>query len=208
MNRFFVTGTDTGIGKTIVSTTLTIGLHAKYWKPIQTGSIEGTDSNFVKEWAGANSVLPETYVFKAPVSPHLASKLEDQTIDLDKVLSELRAYTGDLIIEGAGGVHVPIDSGFLLSDLIQKTELPVIVAVNLRLGCINHTLLTLEALRSRQIPVTGFISVGENNVESSRSIEEYGHAQCLGHIPHCPSFTKDFFATAFQNLALESLCPN
>src|ERR1700744_2549432 len=111
---FFVTGTDTGIGKTVVATALTKTLGAKYWKPIQTGSIEGTDSDFVRKWLGAENVLPEAYVFKAPLSPHLASVRENKNIEVEKIIEKFKTYTGRFIVEGAGGALVPINSSTLM----------------------------------------------------------------------------------------------
>jgi dethiobiotin synthase len=192
-NGFFVTGTDTGVGKTVVSTVLTMSLRAKYWKPIQTGSIDGTDSEFVKKWAGANSVLPEAHIFKAPLSPHLASSRENKTIDLKHIVKTFETLSGKFIVEGAGGALVPINESALMCDLIKQLNLPAVIAVDLRLGCINHSLLTIEALRSRGITVAGFISVGNRNADSSTSIEQYGRIKCVGHIPRCHFFSQDFF---------------
>jgi dethiobiotin synthetase len=202
---FFVTGTDTGIGKTVVSTTLSVGLKANYWKPIQTGSREGTDSGFLRQWIGNDRIWPEAYVFSDPVSPHVAAEGERQTIELSQILDEYQKISGTVIVEGAGGLLVPIGVDTLMIDLILKLELPVILVTSLRLGMINHTLLSLEALRARSIPIAGWISVGDENRSTQRSIESYGSALHLGHIPNCTSFTHSWFQTSFQKLSLLDL---
>jgi dethiobiotin synthase len=199
--RYFVTGTDTGIGKTVVSTILAMGLKARYWKPIQTGEIEGRDSNFVGRWIGESQIQPESYVFPDPLSPHLAAEQQGCEIDPQKCLMDFRSLRGPLIIEGAGGVLVPLHSSFLLADLIRLFAVPTIIVTSTRLGTINHTLLTLEALRSRKIAIAGVITTGSENSETSKSIEKFGNVEILGHIPFCGSFESAWFLESFQRMS-------
>jgi dethiobiotin synthetase len=201
MKGYFVTGTDTNVGKTVLSTVLTLGLNATYWKPIQTGTVEGTDSDFVRRWGG--KTLPETYCFPDPLSPHLAAENADVEIALEKC----REFTSPLVVEGAGGVLVPLNSRHLLIDLIRQLRLPTLVVASTRLGTINHSLLTLEALRAREIAVAGFVTCGEENEKVRQSISYYGEARSLGHIPFCPGFHRGWFQEAFQQLTLPMAAP-
>jgi dethiobiotin synthetase len=199
---FFITGTDTGIGKTIVSTTLAVGLDVHYWKPIQTGSREGTDSDFVRQWIGIERVVPESYVFPEALSPHLAAESEGIVIDPEIILRDFLTLPEGAIIEGAGGVLVPIHSSFLMIDLIRSLERSTIIVTSTRLGTINHTLLTLESLKARGVSIAGFVTVGTENTSIQRSIEQYGATSCLGHIPHCEAFSVDWFQAAYRQLSL------
>jgi dethiobiotin synthase len=179
----FVTGTDTGIGKTLLSAVLVAGLNRKYWKPIQTGAVEGTDRERVIEWAGVRpeETHPETYLFDPPVSPHLAAEQKGITIDIDKIRRP--AGEAPIIIEGAGGVLVPINGTALMVDLIQSLGAPVVVAARTALGTINHTLLTVSALRNRGVEVRGVVMIGKENVDNRRAIERYGSVRVAGAIP-------------------------
>lgn len=200
---YFVTGTDTGIGKTVVATILTIGFQAKYWKPIQTGAGEGTDSAFVRNWAGAPCVLAETYRFEEPVSPHLAAHSNGTAIELGKILSDAAELASPAIVEGAGGVLVPLAPHFLMADLMLALELPVVVVASARVGTINHTLLTLEALRRREIGIAGVVLIGDQRDSPWRSIELYGETTVLGHVPRTDRFSPSWFREAFSALSLE-----
>jgi len=203
-NGYFITGTDTGIGKTVVSTALAIGLDAHYWKPIQTGSNEGTDSNFVGKWLGKQRVLPESYVFPEPLSPHLAAKVTGAEIDHRRCLDYSFTLPRRTIIEGAGGVLVPINSTFMMIDLIKALERSVIIVASTKLGTINHTLLTLEALKARQIPVAGVVTVGKENSSIREGIELYGGTRGLGHVPQCSTFSLSWFQEAYRNITIEN----
>lgn len=199
---YFVTGTDTGIGKTVVSTVLAVGLETSYWKPIQTGSAEGTDSDFVSKWIGKERILRESYVFPAALSPHLAAALSGAEISPQKVLRDSSALPEKATVEGAGGVLVPINSSFLMIDLIQSLGRPTVVVTSTRLGTINHTLLTLESLKTRGIYVAGFVTVGLGNISIQKSIEHYGAVECLGHVPPCDAFSVAWFGNAFRQLSI------
>ncbi|MFN8259903.1 MAG: dethiobiotin synthase [Chitinophagales bacterium] len=191
MNGFFVTGIGTGIGKTLVSAVLVEALKADYWKPVQSGGLDFTDADFIKEYAIHHQTLhPEEYVFSEPVSPHLAAKLDNKNIDIQHFkLPELNNY---LIVEGAGGLLVPLSEKYLIKDLIIKLQLPVIVVSMNYLGSINHTLLTIEALKQHKIPIAGIIFNGEANIESENYILNYTGIKLLGKIPKADTMSKGF----------------
>lgn len=184
-NRFFVTGTDTGVGKTLVSALLCAGLDAKYWKPIQTGAREGTDRQTVMRLAGLSRdrTLPEVYRFAPPVSPHLASKRADVQIDLRKITVPESADSEALIVEGAGGALVPINDRQFMTDLMKHLGIPVILVSRTSLGTINHTLLSLAALRAARIEVRGVVMSGKKNDENRKAIEKYGQTPVIGFVP-------------------------
>jgi len=175
----FITGTDTSIGKTLVSSWLCLHSQYAYFKPIQTGACEGRDSTTVEQLS-ETEIYPEAYVYQAPVSPHYAAALEDKTIDISSI--QLPTHER-LIVEGAGGVLVPIKDNVLMVDLMLKLNLPVILVSSSRLGTINHTLLSLEALTTRGVVVLGVIMTGEYNQSNLEAIERYGHIEVLGHLP-------------------------
>ncbi len=203
---YFVTGTDTDIGKTVVSTVLARGLSFNYWKPIQTGSIEGTDSEFVRQWLMAGQIFREIYTYPDPVSPHLACGL-GENIEIQKCVSQFLNLSRPIIIEGAGGVLVPLNRKELMIDLIKLLDLPVIVVASTRLGTINHSLLTIEALKSRQIKILGVITNGTENLEVHRAVANYGQVKILGHIETCSQFSIEFFDQAFKALSLPKTFP-
>ena len=182
---FFVTGTDTGIGKTVLSALLVAALDGIYWKPVQTGSIEGTDRNSVCVWAECpeERLLPERYCFDPPVSPHLAAREAGVRITLDAIGLPPSSETRPIIVEGAGGAMVPVNEHDLMLDLMRRLALPVVVATRTTLGTINHTLMTLAALRSAHLHVQGVVMIGHENIENRRAIEHYGKVRVIGHIP-------------------------
>ena len=209
MTGYFVTGTDTNVGKTVLSALLVAALDAVYWKPVQTGASEGTDRESVRQWAeAAEERLPlERYRFYPPISPHLASRVGGIRIGLDEF--ELPEAPAGLkwIIEGAGGVMVPLNERDLMRDLIRQIGFPIIVAARTALGTINHTLLTLAALREAHLPVWGVVLIGDKNIENRLAIEHYGNVRVVGHIPILENinraalleiFEKHFDHRAFQ----------
>lgn len=169
----FVTGTDTGIGKTTYCRDL-LRRHpgATYWKPVQTGWPEDDDTRAVE----AARSLPGVRL-KDPVSPHLAAAREGRTLSLDEILAPVRGFEGTLVAEGAGGLLVPLAPGLLQADLVAALGLPVVVVARDRLGTINHTLLTLEALRRRGLAVKGVALLGGH--ANRRAIEEYGGVEVI-----------------------------
>ncbi|HEV7967915.1 MAG TPA: dethiobiotin synthase [Candidatus Acidoferrales bacterium] len=185
MTGYFVTGTDTNVGKTVLSALLVAALDAVYWKPVQTGASEGTDRESVRLWAEATEDrLPlERYRFSPAVSPHLASREEGTRIALDAFDLPEAPAGRTWIVEGAGGVMVPLNERDLMRDLLGRIGFPAIVAARTALGTINHTLLTLTALREARLPIHGVALVGDENIENRRAIEHYGKVRVIGHIP-------------------------
>jgi dethiobiotin synthetase len=183
--RFFVTGTDTGVGKTVVSALLCAALDAIYWKPIQTGTREGADRPTVMRLAGLPRArtAPEIYRFAPPVSPHLAARWAGVRIDLRKIKLPRIGAGENLIAEGAGGPLVPINQTQLTTDLMRHLGLPVLLVTRTTLGTINHTLLSLAALRAARLDVRGVIMVGKANRDNREAIERYGNAAVIGLVP-------------------------
>ena len=217
MNGIFVTGTDTGIGKTIVSSLLTLGLPGIYWKPIQSGLHEMTDTEFVKKWTGSDSVLKEAYRLISPQSPHDSARLESLEIHLESIKSSLNSqiqelyrknlYKGlkPLIVEGAGGVLVPLNSKNLMIDLIKMLKFPCLIVAKSSLGTLNHTLLTISALKAKKIPILGVVLNGPHSPENKRSIEFYGKVEVLFEIPRIDELTKSNFNKIYTTQILDSI---
>jgi len=180
--RIFITGTDTGIGKTVVSAWLCLHLHAAYWKPIQSGLDGETDTQTVARLSGA-PVFPEAYRLPEPLSPHLAATRAGLEIDVETIEAP---NAPRLIVEGAGGLLVPLDGRRCMADLIALLGLPVLVVARSGLGTINHTCLTLEALRARKLPTLGVVMVGDPNRENRAAIERYGRVPVLDELPQLP----------------------
>jgi dethiobiotin synthetase len=200
LKSLIVTGTDTGLGKTVVSAMLTLALDGIYWKPIQSGTQGGTDTQKVAELTGLGPArfLPERYVFREPVSPHRAAELDGIAIELASLdLPEIPADRW-LIVEGAGGVLVPIDRATLQISLFGRWRAPVVVVARTALGTINHSLLTLEALRRRAIDVLGIIFVGPPMPDTERTIAEFGEVKTLGRMPILPVLDADALREAFE----------
>ncbi len=200
-SRFFITGTDTDVGKTVAATVLAVGLGASYWKPVQTGLAGANgDAAFVAKWIGQERVVPGAYAFPEALSPHAAATMAGVQIDVDAILACTRDLPAPLITEGAGGVLVPLNNQYLMIDLLRALAMKTIVVSHTRLGCINHTLLTLEALRQRQVQIHGVLFVGDENAISACAIAEYGRAPLLGRIPMCSSFSLQWFQNSYANL--------
>ena len=174
--RFVVTGTDTDVGKTVFCAGLSVMLGARYWKPVQAGF--PTDSQTVAALAGVE-ILPEVYRLKLPASPHQAAADEGIVIDPNKLVPP----DGPLVIEGAGGLMVPLTRQTLFIDVFARWQIPVILCARTRLGTINHTLLSIAALRARSIPLHGVAFIGEANEESERIIAEIASVKRLGRLP-------------------------
>lgn len=181
--KIFITGTDTNVGKTLISSWIALHTGFSYFKPIQTGTRNGSDSFEVQKLSDTR-IYPDSYSYKEPLSPHLAAKLENDIIDIEKIVLP---PSRNLIVEGAGGVLVPINDTYLMVDLIEKLGSPVILVARTTLGTINHTLLSLEVLRSRNIPVLGVIMNGEQNPQNNDSIELYGRTSVLAEFPKLES---------------------
>lgn len=182
MKHLFVTGTDTNVGKTFISSALCLFLRRRYFKPVQTGTIEGSDREFVAKIIGEANTLPEIYSFPQPFSPHLAAQLENSHIDFNHLRQCIRELNEPLVIEGAGGVLVPLNEKQLLIDLIKTTPCEVVIVSRSSLGTINHTLLTLQALRAQGIEPLGVIVNGEKNQDNENAIAAYGKTKIIASV--------------------------
>ena len=203
--KLFITGISTDVGKTIVSTIITEALEADYWKPIQAGDLDNSDSHFIKsKITNQKSIIfPNAYQFNTPASPHLAAELEGITIDLKNIIEP--KTTNHLVIEGAGGVFVPLNNTDLVIDLIQPNY-KVIVVSRHYLGSINHTLLTIEALKSRNLKVAGIIFNGNENTATETIILNKTGLKCIGRIENEPYFDQNViseYADLFRENLLE-----
>lgn len=189
--RIVISGIDTNIGKTVVSAILAEAIGASYWKPIQAGDLHQSDSMCVAALTESVTILPEAVRLKKPASPHFAAK--EEGIHLNEELFQIPDVPGALIIEGAGGLMVPInEQGFLFANLFKTWNVPVIVVSRHYLGSINHTLLTLSTLRSLEIPVEGIIYIGAEHEPSESIIETYSGIPTITHIPQCEVVDKAF----------------
>jgi dethiobiotin synthase len=209
MKKFFITGTDTGVGKTIISAVLTLALKAHYWKPIQTGLADDpAEQEIVKQLTGLAQThfLPSVHVLQASLAIDQAADLENSIVDLSDF--HLPDVAHPLIVEGAGGVFHPLNKKHLMFDLIKKLNLPVIIVSRGTLGTINHTLLTIEALRHRQITIQGIIFSGELNKKNQLAIEQWGNVRTLLHFPYFASLSKsslEKWVAENESIILEAL---
>lgn len=200
---FVIAGTDTGIGKTVFSAMLTLALDGCYWKPVQSGAEEGTDTETVKRMTGlpADRFFPERYVLRRPLSPHRAAELDGKAISRE-ILQTLPVCAKPLVIELAGGLMVPLTRSLLQINVLEDWRIPVVLIARTELGTINHTLLSCEALQARSIPLLGVAFVGDANEDSERTIVELAKTRRLGRLPRLKNLTtaalKRAFADAFS----------
>lgn len=208
MRGVFVTGTDTDVGKTVASACLVRALKADYWKPVQSGTedLPGGDAGTVAVLADLppDRIVPTTLAYKAPLSPDQAAALEGASIDLDAV-SVLPRRSRPVVVEGAGGVLVPLTERATMIDLMARLALPVVVVARSGLGTINHTLLTLEALERRGLETAGVILVGPPNTANRDAIARFGRCSILGELPHVAPLTPQAVADLSTHLTLEVL---
>jgi dethiobiotin synthetase len=188
--KLFITGISTDVGKTIASAIIVEALQADYWKPIQAGDLENSDSHKIKSLISNTKTIihPNSYQLQTPASPHLAAELDGITIDLERIA--VPKTKNHLVIEGAGGIFVPINNKDCVIDLIQK-EYKVIVVSRHYLGSINHTLLTIEALKSRKLNIAGIIFSGDKNKSSESIILSKTGVKCIGRIEQEPYFDQN-----------------
>ena len=196
--RIVVTGTDTGIGKTVFAAGLTGLLDGVYWKPVQSGIEEETDSEIVARLAGLTPerVLPESWRLKEPLSPHRAAELDGVEIDADALA--LPATSRPLVVEGAGGLMVPVNRRTLYIDVFTRWAAPVVLCARTGLGTINHTLLSIEALRARAVPLLGVAFIGDEIADTQRTIAEMGKVRVLGRLPRLEALRPETLAEAMQ----------
>jgi dethiobiotin synthetase len=210
MKPLIVTGTDTGIGKTVACAMLMLALDGFYWKPIQSGIEGGTDRQRVMALTGLPSsrFFDERHVLSQPLSPHRAAELDGVQIGLARLDVPTGPEDRWLVIEGAGGALVPINRECLQAALFSRWRAPVIVVARTTLGTINHTLLTVEALKRRAIDVLGVIFVGDAMPDTEHTIAEMGAVKRLGRLPHLPSLgaesLREAFAAHFDRRDLEA----
>jgi len=190
-HHYFITGIGTDVGKTVVSAIVSEALQASYWKPIQAGDLDNSDSIKVKNLTDNVSVLEEGVKLSQPMSPHAAAKIDKVEITIGDF--RLPNVNGNLIVEGAGGMMVPVNSsGLLLVDLMKEFRLPVILVSRHYLGSINHTLLSVEVLKNRNIPIEGIIFVGDENKATEDVILSITELKFLARIPEVDIIDKVF----------------
>lgn len=200
--RFVISGIGTDVGKTVASAIIAQALDASYWKPVQAGDLYFSDTMKVDHWTDEKvTVLPERYRLNEPMSPHAAAQKDGISIEIEDF--QLPEVESNLIIEGAGGLMVPVNSnGLLYIDLFQKWNVPVILVSRHYLGSINHTLLSAEALKSRNIPVEGIVFVGDENTTTEFIILQVTGFKMIGRIPLAKEVNASFVkeqAQIFQN---------
>jgi len=202
--RLIVGGTDTDVGKTVVSALLVQGLGARYWKPVQSGLAEGSDSQWVQTRLSLppERLLKESYRLQAPVSPHWAAEQDQVVIDPQRL--SLPSGDGPLVVETAGGVMTPLGRDWLQIDQMCRWGLPLVLVARSGLGTLNHTLLSLEALRNRSIPVLGLVLNGPLHPDNPRTLEQLGGIPVLAQLPRLEPLN----AAALQRQWLESDLPN
>lgn len=201
--RVFLTGTDTGIGKTLAAAWLLLHSGARYWKPVQAGLDGETDEQTVRRLTGlgGDRFHPTVYSLNQPLSPHEAARRDGVAIAMDR----FAVPDGPLVVEGAGGLMVPLNPESLVIDLIRQSGLPALLMARTALGTINHTLLSLEALRSRRIPVAGVLLCGPNMPHNRAAIESYGKARVVGHLPPLEPVTREALLAVEPECDLDSL---
>jgi dethiobiotin synthetase len=198
--RIVVTGTDTGIGKTVFSSGLAGFLGASYWKPVQSGLDEETDSEIVARLGGLSRdrILPERYRLRTPASPHLAADIDGIAIDTQSLrVPDIGEQW--LVIEGAGGLMVPLNRDTLYVDLFAQWQLPVVLCARTALGTINHSLLSIEALRSRKIDILGIAFIGDENTDTEATICRIGRLRRLGRLAWLSPLDVQTLRSAFEN---------
>jgi dethiobiotin synthetase len=198
--KVFITGIGTDVGKTIVSAIVTEALEADYWKPIQAGDLDNSDSHFVKSKVKSqkSKIHPNSYQLQTPASPHYAAQIDGIKIDLKKIIEP--KTSNHLVIEGAGGILVPLNDTDCIIDLILP-DYKVIVVSRHYLGSINHTLLTIEALKSRKINVVGIIFSGDENKATEEIILNKTKVKFIGRIENEPYFDQNvikYYADLFR----------
>lgn len=207
MKQFIITGTDTEIGKTVFSAALMLGLEAAgktphYWKPIQSGITDGVDTRTVQKLTALpdERFLSERYIFSEPLSPHRAAEIDKIKIDVAALrkTKNIPHTIGTLVIEGAGGLMVPLTRKNLQANIYRDWKLPVILCARTGLGTINHTLLSLEALWSRKIPVHGLVFIGDDNPDNIKTLSEFSGVRVLGHLPNLYRLDETSLGNAFK----------
>jgi dethiobiotin synthase len=201
-SRLFVTGTDTDVGKTVVSALIMAGRGGYYWKPVQSGTVEGTDTATVRALAGlaAGRCLPEAYSRREPLSPHEAAVRDGVRIDPARLALPDVPEGEPLVVEGAGGVMVPLAPGLLTLDFMRALALPVLVVARSGLGTINHTLLTLQAIRHAGLEVAGVVMNGPRKPANRQAIEEFGGVRIIAELEPLAELTPRALRRAYSEV--------
>jgi dethiobiotin synthetase len=197
--RLFVAGTDTDVGKTVVSAILMAGKKAAYWKPVQSGTQDITDREWIRRATGRadSCFVPETYVLSQPLSPHAAAAIDGVRIDLSAFRVPDKKTYPRLIVEGAGGVMVPLNDDQYMIDLIRHLNLPVLLVARSALGTINHTLMSLHLLRQKKIPVAGVVMNGLPDRINKEAVEIYGRVPVVAEVDRLSRFDRDSLQKAY-----------
>lgn len=200
-HQFFITGTDTNVGKTVVSAMFTLGLQAAYWKPLQSGLTPITDTDYIRQITQLDDAhfLPERYRLSQPLSPHAAAAIDGIRIALTDFELPLTPQS-HLIVEGAGGLMVPLNERDLMIDLIKHLNLPVCLVARSTLGTINHTLLSIAQLRRAEIPIMGVVINGKPNLSNRDAIAHFGQVPILGELPLLENIHPAFLQSAFTQM--------
>ncbi|MEW2915683.1 dethiobiotin synthase [Ruegeria sp. ANG10] len=202
MSPVIVVGTDTGIGKTVFAAGLTAALGARYWKPVQSGLEEATDSETVKALTGAE-VLPEAYRLNMPASPHLSA--EEMGIEIDPARLTLPQVSGPLVVEGAGGLMVPLNRQVFFLDVIAQWQAPVVLVARTALGTINHTSLSLMALRNAGCKVIGVAFVGDAEPDVEQTISQMCGIHHLGRLPFVDNLSRETLSDVFSAIDVNTI---
>ena len=202
--QIVVCGTDTDVGKTVISAWLVQGLNAHYWKPVQSGLEDGGDRGRVQSLLNLppHRMLPEAYTFQQPVSPHWAAELDGIPLNPDDLV--VPHCTGPLVVETAGGLMVPLTRQWLQIDQLQRWNRPIVLVARSGLGTLNHTLLSLEALNRRQLTVLGLILNGPAHADNPGTLEQFGGVPVLAHLPTLSPLTAESLAREWQHQGLSS----
>ena len=201
--KFIICGTDTDVGKTLISAFFVRGLQSFYWKPLQSGTETETDSQSILRLSGItkDKVLKEAYIFNKPVSPHWAAEIDGKKIDKNSL--DIPSIDDSLVIETAGGLMVPITRNFLQIDQIKKWDLPVIIVCRSSLGTLNHTLLTIEALKKRNIKILGLIINGEKHLDNPKTLKEFSKLPIIAEFPRLKNIDKNNLDRLWKDLNIE-----
>ena len=201
--KFIICGTDTDVGKTLISSFFVRGLQSFYWKPIQSGIETETDSQSILRLSGIKKekILKEAYIFEKPVSPHWAAEIDRKKIDIN--LLNVPTINGSIVIETAGGLMVPITRNFLQIDQIRKWNLPVIIVCRSSLGTLNHTLLTIEALKKRNIKILGLMINGEKHLDNPKTLQEFSKLPIIAEFPRLNNIDKNNLDRLWKDLNIE-----
>ena len=198
ITRIVITGTDTDVGKTVLSSMMVLALKGEYWKPIQSGLHGETDTDVVCRITGIDRKRchREAYAFTAPLSPDQAAKREGRVVDATRLFPP--ETEAPLVIEGVGGAMVPLNDDLLQIDLFARWQIPVLLATRSSLGTLNHTFLSLEALTSRNIPVLGMIVIGESNPENIATLSHWADVPILGTMPMLESVNRESLLNVYH----------